>query len=244
MTTNVNNAGTTQERAGLMSKATKASNTNEVRILIVDDHSIVRRGLIDVIQREPELTVCAEASTAQDALTAVRDLKPHLALIDLSLKEISGIELIKQMRAMHPDVAMLVLSMHDELVYAERVLRAGALGYVMKAEATEKLVKAIRTVLRGEIFVSDKMSYRILGRMLGTKADLQGSPLSALSDRELEVFEELGKGQGTRQIAQKMCVSIKTIESHRESIKSKLNLKSANELVHLATHWVMREGAG
>ncbi len=215
----------------------------DVKILIVDDHSIVRRGLANLIQQEKGLQVCAEAQSAQEALKSIRETKPDLVVVDLSLKDLNGIELIKQIRSMHAQLPMMVLSMHDELLYAERALRAGALGYVMKAEATEKLVTAIRTVLRGEIYVSDRMSYLILGRMLGTRNDISRPPLEVLSDRELEVFELLGRGLGTRQIAERMCVSIKTVESHRESIKSKLNLKSASELVHLATHWVMEEGA-
>ncbi|MCX5659583.1 MAG: response regulator transcription factor [Planctomycetota bacterium] len=224
-----------------MNGPTKAT-AKDVRILVVDDHSIVRRGLVDVIKREPGMTVCAEAASAKEAIQAIREHKPRLAIMDLSLQDFSGMELIKQIKAMDPAVSMIVHSIHDELLYAERALRAGAHGYVMKSEETEKLVAAIRTVVKGEIFVSDRMSSRILGRMMGSKVDINSQPIEMLSDRELEVFEDLGRGQGTRQIAEKLCVSIKTVESHRESIKTKLNLKTASELIHVATHWVMREG--
>ena len=214
-----------------------------VRILIVDDHPIVRRGLIGMINQEPDLKVVAEAENFHQALEAIKADMPDLAVVDLTLEGISGLELIKQIKVMWPNLPVLVLSMHDEMLYAERVLRAGAKGYIMKQEGTERLSLAIRTIMRGEIYVSERMASRMLGKFVGGKREGGSSPLDRLSDRELEVFELLGKGMGTRQVAEKLCVSIKTIESHREHIKLKLGLKSANELIQHATQWVMNEGA-
>lgn len=210
--------------------------------MIVDDHPIVRRGLAELIEQEPGFKVTAEAESAQDALRAIRTDPPDLAIIDLSLKDTSGIELVKQIKAQWPTIPLLVLSMHDESLYAERALRAGALGYIMKQEGTEKLITAIRAVMRGEVYLSDAMARRVLGRMVSGQPAVSSTPLDILSDRELEVFEQIGRGLSTRQIAQRMCVSIKTIESHREHIKRKLNLKNASELVQHATEWLLRAG--
>lgn len=214
-----------------------------VRILIVDDHPIVRRGLIGMINQEPDLKVVSEAENFHQALDSIKANMPDLAIVDLTLEGISGLELIKQIKVMWPNLPVLVLSMHDEMLYAERVLRAGAKGYIMKQEGTERLSLAIRTIMRGEIYVSERMASRMLGKFVGGKREGGSSPLDRLSDRELEVFELLGKGMGTRQVAEKLCVSIKTVESHREHIKLKLGLKSANELIQHATQWVMNEGA-
>ncbi len=213
-----------------------------IRIVIVDDHPIVRRGLIGMINQEPDLKVIAEAENFHQALDAIKADVPDLAVVDLTLEGISGLELIKQLKVMWPQLPVLVLSMHDEMLYAERVLRAGAKGYIMKQEGTERLILAIRTIMRGEIYVSERMASRMLGKFVGGKREGGSSPLDRLSDRELEVFELLGKGMGTRQVAEKLCVSIKTVESHREHIKLKLGLKSANELIQHATQWVMNEG--
>jgi len=214
-----------------------------IRVMIVDDHPIVRRGLVEMIEQEEDLNVIGEAEDAHSALQALKKLELDVAIVDLTLKDIGGLELIKQIQVLQPELPMLVLSMHDETLYAERALRAGAKGYIMKQEGTDKLITAIRTVLRGEIYVSEKMASRMLGKLVGGKARTDGSPLDRLSDREIEVFELLGRGLGTRQIAERLSVSIKTIESHREHIKEKLHLKNANELVQHATQWVMREGA-
>lgn len=214
----------------------------QLRIVIVDDHPIVRKGLVGMINQEADMKVCAEAEDFHQGLDAIRQHKPDVAIVDLTLGGLSGLELIKQVRAMQPQVQMLVLSMHDEMLYAERVLRAGARGYIMKQEGTDRLTTAIRTIMRGEIYVSERMAARMLGKFVGGKREGGTSPLDRLSDRELEVFELLGRGLGTRQVAEKLCVSIKTVESHREHIKLKLQLKNANELIQHATQWVMMEG--
>lgn len=220
-----------------------AKPTRTIRVIIVDDHPIVRRGLVQMIQQEPDLIVCAEAEGANVAFTAIKQHLPDVAIVDLTLKDIGGLELIKQLQNTFPDLPVLVLSMHDETLYAERALRAGAKGYIMKQEGADKLITAIRTVLGGDIFLSDKMASRLLGRLVGGRGGDTGSTLDRLSDRELEVFELIGRGLGTRNIAERLCVSIKTIESHREHIKQKLQLKNATELVQHATQWVMKEGA-
>ena len=215
-----------------------------VRILIVDDHPVVRRGLAAMIDQEPDLKVVAEAEGYHEGLDIIRKGQLDVAIVDMTLKDIGGLELVKQVRAIDSELPMLVLSMHDETLYAERVLRAGARGYIMKQEGTDKLINAIRAVMRGDIYVSERMASRMLGKFVGGSGDGGSSPLQRLSDRELEVFELLGHGLSTRKVAERLCVSIKTIESHREHIKEKLQLKNANELVQHATQWVMSEGGG
>lgn len=223
-------------------KAEPSEPTEMVRLLIVDDHPIVRRGLVGMINQEPGLKVVAEAENYHQALDTFKTHEIDLAIIDLTLEGLGGLELIKQLRVMYPKVPLLVLSMHDEMLYAERVLRAGARGYIMKQEGTDRLVTAIRTILKGEIYVSERVAARMVGKFVDGKRDAGSTPLDRLSDRELEVFELLGKGLGTRQVADRLCVSIKTIESHREHIKLKLQLKNATELIQHATQWVMSEG--
>jgi DNA-binding NarL/FixJ family response regulator len=218
---------------------TRASRTT--RVLLVDDHPIVRRGLAELIDQEPGFSVCGEAQNAQEALDSVAALQPDLAVVDVSLQGTSGIELIKDVKIRYPDMLVLVLSMHDETLYAERVLRAGARGYVMKEEATEKLMTAIRKVLSGQIYLSEKMAARALSKFIHGARDTNGSPLECLSDRELQVFELIGRGRGTRQIAETLHLSVKTIESHREHIKSKLNLTRSTELMQHAIQWVQGE---
>ncbi|QNN25333.1 response regulator transcription factor [Planctomycetales bacterium ZRK34] len=213
----------------------------DVRILIADDHPIVRRGLVELLEQESDFQIVAEVESGQQTMRALREQPVDLSIVDLSLKDISGIELIKQIKAQYEDMPVLVLSMHDETIYANRALRAGAAGYIMKQEGTEKLIEAIRIVLSGDVYVSSRMTGRLLSRMIGRDDPVGETPADCLSDRELEVFELLGQGLGTRQIAQRLHVSIKTIESHRERIKQKLKLANANELVQHATQWVMRE---
>lgn len=233
-----------------MQKAQKRTRTADptpastIRILIVDDHPVVRRGLVAMINQEPDMEVCAEAENYHQGLDEIRNHRPDLAIIDLTLEDIGGLELVKQVKAVDPEMLMLVLSMHDETLYAERVLRAGARGYIMKQEGTDKLINAIRAVMRGDVYVSERMASRMLGKFVDGKREGGSSPLERLSDRELEVFELLGRGISTRDIADRLCVSIKTIESHREHIKEKLKLKNANELVQHATQWVISEGGG
>lgn len=210
----------------------------QYRIMIVDDHPIVRRGLVAMVNQEPDLLVCAEAEDYQHALAAVSSEKPDLAVIDLALKGINGLELIKQLKSINADLPVLVLSMHDESLYAERALRAGARGYIMKQSGTEKLVIAIRAVLRGELYLSQKMATRILGKLVTGKKEESTSPVAGLSDRELEIYELIGRGRTSRQVSEDLCISVKTVESHREHIKQKLGLTSATELIRHATQWV------
>jgi DNA-binding NarL/FixJ family response regulator len=204
------------------------------RIMLVDDHPVMREGLAQLINQEPDLAICGQYEDAARAFAAIPTLSPDLAIIDLSLKGSSGLELVKNSRASYPKLRILVLSMHDESLYAERVLRAGAAGYIMKQEATEKVLGAIRQVLGGGVYVSEKMGSKLMRELVGGKARQGGSTLELLSDRELEVFGLIGQGKGTRQIAEHLHLSVKTIESHRAHIKEKLNLKDANELVHTA----------
>jgi DNA-binding NarL/FixJ family response regulator len=208
------------------------------RVFIVDDHPIVRQGLKLLINQEPDLTVCGEAENAPSVLPAIRALKPAIAVIDLSLGHDSGIELIKNIRLQHPELLLLVLSMHDESLYAERALRAGARGFIMKQEAPEKVIIAIRQVLQGAIYLSDAMSAKMLNKIIDCR-EKKSSSIELLSDRELQVFKLLGSGLSTRQVSDQLHVSIKTVEAYRANIKEKLNLKSSAELVQHAIHWVL-----
>ena len=211
------------------------------RILVVDDHPIVRRGLRQLFDDEPDLEVVGEAEDSTDALEQLKAVEPDLVIVDLSLKRGHGLELIPQIKANHERVKMLVSSMHDESLFAERVLRAGALGYISKQESPSELINAIRQVLRGEIYLSLRMANRLLGRIVGGET-LENDPIGRLSDRELQVFELIGQGLRTKQIAQELDLSPKTIEAHRENIKTKLNLKSGVEMSRHATQWVLENG--
>jgi len=215
-------------------KNDKSSKKAVHRIMIVDDHPIMREGLAQLLEHEKDLTICGQFEEATKAFDAIGDLKPDLALVDISLKGSSGIDLLKNIKIHYPKLLVLVLSMHDESLYAERVLRAGAVGYIMKQEASEKVLIAIRQILNGEIYLSEKMSAKLMHQLVGGKATSTGSLMERLSDRELEVFGLIGQGRGTRQIAEQLHLSIKTIESHRAHIKEKLDLKNATELVHRA----------
>jgi len=207
------------------------------RIFIVDDHPIVRKGLTQLINQEPDLTVCSEAENAEIALELLKKVKPDLAIVDISLRG-DGIELTKLIRARFENIPVLVVSMHDESLYAERALRAGARGYIMKQEAIEKMMEAIRKVLRGELYVSERVSANIVKRFVDGKAEGVSSPEELLSDREMEVFQLIGQGFGTRQIADQLHVSVKTVETYRANVKEKLNLKNATELMKHAVHWI------
>ncbi len=208
------------------------------RILLVDDHPVMRQGLRELLSREPDLEICGEAEDALEAVRLVESLSPDLMIVDISLKGSSGIDLMKRIRAMHPEVRMLVASMHDEVLYADRALRAGAMGYVSKQEAAEMLLDAVRHVLRGGVYMSPEMRARILARAPGEpKGD--GSPVASLSDRELEVFEAIGTGRSTREIAEQLHLSVKTIETHRENIKRKLGLAGNIELIQRSCRWVL-----
>ncbi|MCF7855110.1 MAG: response regulator transcription factor [Candidatus Pacebacteria bacterium] len=208
----------------------------KARVIVVDDHPVVRRGLAQLINHETDLEVCKETGSAQETLKAISEQEPDIVVLDLTLGDTNGFSLIKDIKMRHKGVAVLVLSMHDESLYAERALRAGAQGYIMKEEATERVIGAIRRVLKGDIHLSEKMSTRLLSQMLGGTKDHQ-SHLSCLSDRELEVFELIGRGLQTRQIAEKLHLSVKIIETHRANIKRKLDLGNAIELLQYATQW-------
>jgi DNA-binding NarL/FixJ family response regulator len=214
------------------------SKDERTRIIIVDDHPIIRKGLSELINHEDDLVVCGQAEDAHEAMDVIKTLKPDIAVVDISLKETSGIELIKDLRTQYPNLPVLALSMHDESLYAERALRAGAKGYIMKAEATEKVITAIRKVLTGELYVSDRMAAKMVRKLVGSGPAIGTSPIDRLSDRELEVFLLIGQGRGTRQIADKLHLSIKTIETYRAHMKEKLNLENAAELLQYAIRWV------
>ena len=217
---------------------------SKARVMLVDDHPIVRQGLANLIEDEKDLTVCAQVESAEGALAAMETARPDVIVIDVALGERSGLELVKDVRARWPEMPMLVLSMHDELLYAERALRAGAKGYVMKQEATEKVMEGIRKVLDGELYVSDRMAARLMTQAVHDRGAPPANPLSRLSDRELEVFTMIGHGLGTREIAQRLILSIKTVEAHREHIKEKLNLKNGTELMRFAVQYTLQEAPG
>ena len=208
------------------------------RILIVDDHPMMRQGLAQLIDNESDLSVCGEADTARQALTAISTQKPDLVLADISLPDKNGLELIKDLQAMHPGLPVLVVSMHDESLYAERVLRAGGRGYIMKQEGGKKLMEAIRQILSGQIYVSEKMSAKILEIFSGRRSQASGSPLEQLSDREFELFQLVGEGKTTREVADHLHLSVKTVEVHRANIRRKLKLASGTDVVHQAIRWV------
>ncbi len=205
-------------------------------VLIVDDHPIVRQGLKMLINQADDLEVRGEAENMADALAAIETLRPHIVIVDITLRGANGIELLDTMRDRYPGIPALVLSMHDEWLFAERALRAGARGYVMKQEATERVVMAIRCVLRGEVYVSAKIADRLLHRIVSGGNSETESPLDRLTNRELQTLQMLGKGMSTRQIAAQLNLSVKTIETYRESLKRKLNLDNSNELIRYAIH--------
>jgi DNA-binding NarL/FixJ family response regulator len=213
------------------------------RILVVDDHPMIRERLAEVIQREPDLTVCAEAEDRQRALELVEVSKPDLAIIDLTLKNSYGLDLIKDLRARYQELSILVISMHDESLHAERVIRAGARGYITKQEATRKILQAIRTVLNGDIYLSEKMAQRLAALAASHPRAQPGLPVNQLTDNELRVFELLGQGFGTRQIATKLGVHMRTVETYRARIKEKLHLRNAGELLSYAIHWIQYDQA-
>lgn len=221
-------------RAKNSSPASKKKRT----ILIVDDHPMMREGLVQLFSREKDLEICAEAGAANEALEKMNGVKPDLVLTDITLPGKSGIELIKDIKAMHPDTLILVISMHDEAMYVERVLRAGGRGYIMKQEGGKKIMEAVRQVLDGKIYVSEKMSAKILEVFSGGRPVSSASPIEKLTDREFEVFQLIGKGLSTVQMADYLHVSPKTIEVHRANIKTKLQISTAPELLRYAVRWL------
>jgi DNA-binding NarL/FixJ family response regulator len=220
---------------------TPDADSHKRRVFIVDDHPLVREWLTTLINQQPDLAVCGEAATAAEAMPAVGASKPDVAIVDIALKDSSGIELIKDLRRSYPETAVLVLSMHEESHYAERALRAGAKGYIMKRETTRKVIEAIRRVQEGKFYLSDAIAQAVTTQFVEGKTLATRSPVEQLSDRELAVFELLGQGLGTRRIAEVLGVSIKTVQAHCTRSKEKLNLASASELVREAVRW--RESA-
>ena len=213
-----------------------------IRVFVVDDHPIVRHGFVQLLAGEPDLELCGQAGDARAAVAAIAAAEPDVVIVDVSLGEASGIDLIGEIKQRLPRAAVLVVSMHDEQLYAERALRAGAGGYVMKHEATGSIVRAIRTVAAGGIFVSEAVSARLLQRLAARGGAGDGSPLGALSNRELHVLELIGRGLGTREIAEMLHISIKTVESYRARLKEKMNLRSGIELTRFAVQWASDDG--
>jgi DNA-binding NarL/FixJ family response regulator len=213
------------------------------KVFLVDDHPIVRERLAELISQEADLQVCGEAEDTNNALKSIAALQPDIAIVDITLKDTYGIELIKSLKEREGHIPVLVLSMHDESLYGERAIRAGAKGYLNKQEASKKVIAAIRTILAGEIFVSEKMKSAMLHKMSGGQRPEGGSPTDVLSDRELEVFQLLGQGLGVRQIAENLFISVKTVEAHREHIKQKMNFKSSSELLRYAIQSTLNEGS-
>jgi DNA-binding NarL/FixJ family response regulator len=221
------------------------SGTTKTRVLVVDDHPIVRQGLALLINRESDLVVCGEAEEMHTAMQEIVTTHPDIVVVDISLSGPDGLELLKSIRTRHPHLPVLILSMHDESIYAERALRAGANGYIMKQEATEKVLIALRRILNREIYVSDRVADKMLHRFVGggRSEAAQGSPLEALSDRELEVLHLIGEGHGTRQIAEELHLSVKTVESYQSHLKEKLSLKNSRELMQYAIQCAIWEKA-
>lgn len=228
---------TIKDQIKTTSTAKTGSLTAKKRILLVDDHPLYREGLGEFINRERDLEVVAESENADNALKMINDLDPDLVILDITLKDSNGIDLIKSIKAQYETKPILVLSMHDESLYAERSLRAGAKGYIMKQEATQKVMNAIHTVLTGKIYLSESMGQRMLEKQLSGIPD-NVSSVGALSDRELEVFQLIGDGATTAKIAKDLHLSVKTVETYRANIKNKLNLKNNTELIRHAVQWV------
>jgi DNA-binding NarL/FixJ family response regulator len=208
------------------------------KVLIVDDHPIVRQGLRLMIDEEPDLRVCGEAQSEREARVAIRDLEPDVVIVDISLTQGDGLELVRDVHAHHPELPMLVLSMHDELIYAERLLAAGACGYIMKHAASDQLLVALRRVLAGERYVSESLAEN-LGRLRGggEAGAMNDDPIERLSNRELQVLSLIGRGQSSREAADRLGLSVKTVETHRQSLKRKLNLATNAQLLQYAINW-------
>jgi DNA-binding NarL/FixJ family response regulator len=228
----------------MATKPQLASATKKCRVLLVDDHPIVRQGLALLIDREPDLAVCGEADDAHSIFHAITTLRPDMVILDISLSGPDGLDVLKEIRTKTSTLPVLILSMHDESIYAERAMRAGANGYIMKQEATEKVLVAIRRILQGEVYLSDRLTSTMLQQFVRGESTGKKSPLVNLTDRELEVFRLIGEGRGTRQIAEELHLSVKTIESYQAHIKEKLALRNARELVQHAIEWTMNLKGG
>jgi len=222
-------------------KSLRANGINRpISVFIVDDHALIRHGLSQLVSDEPDMEVCGAAEDADEAMAKLAESQPDVLVVDISLQRGNGLDLIKRVKSHHPHVKILVSSMHDESLFAERALHAGALGYVNKREATEKVIDAIRQVLQGEVYLSTTMTGQLLHRLTNHHHDsLKHSSIETLSDRELEVFEMIGQGMSSRQIADALHLSIKTIVTHREHIKDKLGLKSSAEITKHAVQWTL-----
>jgi DNA-binding NarL/FixJ family response regulator len=236
----------TENRSVKTKKITAGRKATDLKkkVLIIDDHIVVRRGLIYLINREEDFEVCGEAEDARKGLNAINELAPDIVLVDISLPGMNGIEFIKNAKARHPGLPIVVLSMHDESLYTERAIRAGALGYVMKRASSEEIIAALRKALQGELQISGSINATLLQKFFGGVQSKKGSPVSVLSDRELEVFELIGHGKTTREIADVLHLSPKTIDCHRMHIKEKLTIQTTPELVQRAVHHVASEAAG
>ncbi len=218
----------------------KAAPAKKKSILIVDDHPVFRAGLTALVNLESDLAIAGEAHDAAQAMSAIESLRPDLVLMDMSLPGKSGLELLKDVRAMHPGLPVLIISMHDESIYAERVLKAGGRGYIMKQAGPDKVIEAVRRVLEGRVFVSERISAQILDAMSDTRDKSAGT--GKLTDREFEVLGLIGQGKEPHEIARLLHLSIKTVDTHRGHIKQKLGLRNGTELIHYATRWVVEQG--
>jgi DNA-binding NarL/FixJ family response regulator len=216
--------------------------TGSRRVLLVDDHKVVRDGLRHIIQSQTDLMVCGEAETARAARLAIKELNPDIMVADISLKQGDGLELVRDVHAQHADLKILVLSMHDEAIYAERVLAVGANGYIMKQASGEEFLTAVRRVLEGKVYVSDAIGSTVIQRLITKSERTSTSPIDALSNRELQVLQMMGKGLTTREIAAALNLSGKTVESHRQRLKRKLNLETGAQLIRYAVTWVAAGG--
>jgi DNA-binding NarL/FixJ family response regulator len=211
---------------------------NKKKVVIVDDHPLFRERLAQLINHEPDMEVTGEADTAKDAIQLIRNTSPDLAIVDITLKESSGLELVKSIKALSIGVPVLVLSMHDESLYAERALRAGATGYITKQQAADEVLSAIRRVLAGEVYLSEKMTSGFLKSLTSTGVKSISRAVDRLTDRELEVLDLIGRGQTTRQVADKLQLGVATVDTYRARIKEKMNFRNAAELQHFAIRWV------
>jgi DNA-binding NarL/FixJ family response regulator len=220
------------------------SHTGKRTVFVVDDHPLLRQGLALLINQQRDLEVCGEAEEAQAALQAISQKRPDIMIVDISLNGPDGLDLLKNIRASYPDLPILILSMHDEAIYAERALRARANGYIMKQEATEKVLIAVRRILGGDVYLSDHMANKMLQQYIGGSPAALHSRISTLSDRELEVFCLIGEGRGTREIAEELHLSVKTVETYQAHIKEKLRLHSGRELIQHAIQWKIGEKTG
>ncbi len=213
------------------------------KVLVVDDHPLLRQGLALLINQQHDMLVCGEAEEGHAAMQSIAEKRPDIIILDISLKGPDGLELLKSIRALYPDLPVLILSMHDEAIYAERALRARANGYIMKQEATEKVLVALRRIFNGDVYLSESMSKKMLQQYIDGAPSMLQSRMAALSDRELEVFRRIGEGCATREIAEELHLSIKTVETYQAHIKDKLSLRSGRELIQHAVQWKMNEKA-